>query len=100
MMNGNKNIFEYPDDSINLELLEKYLQEAHEGSYPGSHGIETIRRQRVADFDPDNPEWEDVAVKYTVAELRELYKEFLGVDFKPKKYQWNTRTGKREEIFD
>jgi len=91
---------EFPDGEINLPLLESYLQGAHEELRLDNFSIETIRHQRAGDLDADEMEYEDVPVVYTVAELKKLYKELFGVDFKPKKYEWNTRTGQKEEIID
>lgn len=78
---GSDKPLKFPDGSIQSGVLESLLYNSYEDNLSPDQKIIVTHHRRVADFDEDNPEWEDVEHKVTFRDLLTLYREFNGKDY-------------------
>jgi hypothetical protein len=81
-LKGFKEILRCPDGSYKIETLEKILSEAISNNINQDNLIVIISDQRVKNFNPDNPEWENTKERVHLRELFEIYKQIEGRDYR------------------
>ncbi|MBS3083367.1 hypothetical protein J4423_01035 [Candidatus Pacearchaeota archaeon] len=72
---------QFPNKSIDLEVLEDLLFEASELKIDKDEKVMVTYHRRVIGFDENSPEWEDVQIRLPLRELFEIYKKREGRDY-------------------
>ena len=69
---------DYCGEETDSSVLSNLLDESYEMQLKPQDKVYVAFDRRVKKFDPDNPDWEQVAVARSVRWLRNLYKEING----------------------
>ena len=81
-LNGSDDILEWPDGSIEKQVLENILDDACEKKLKDNRLVLTTKHKRIEKFNPENPAWMDAVYRRSLRTLKKWYKQITGENFK------------------
>jgi len=90
----------FPDESIEIAVLERLLEDANEKRLNDSNLVAVLRHERARNWTPENMSYKNTKEKMTVGYLKKMYRENTGDDYSPEDVEYNRNARIRAEIRD
>ncbi len=81
-LDGSDEVLEWPNGDVEQDVLETILYDAIEKGIDKQRPVLVIHRERVENFNPDNPRWKDVPYRRKLQELLRLYEDLTGKEYR------------------
>lgn len=86
----------FPNGDVETEVLERILEDATIKNVSKDRLVITTHHERVANWNPDNPRWKNVAYRVPLSELYELHVDLTGQEFRIKSEEEKERDVMRQ----